>query len=149
MKLSSVIMGAAVAVLFMACKKETPTENKAAVGFAELQMVVEIQPNTTGIDIPVAFPVSNNGWEPFVIEFIQAISTATYGEQFEFPTMQKQDNANQAFYDPELKPDDNLKASIPMTIHPEKITEPVQIVLKASYGQPLKPQLVIRLNPAQ
>lgn len=132
----------------MACKKETPTPEQAAAGFGEPSMFVEVRPNTTALDIPVIFPASENGWMTFIVEVDYATSMfAQYGEQFEFPTLIKQDDRNFGFLAPDLKPDAEMKATIPMVIYPDKITAPAQIVLRVAYGQPTYRQLVIRLMP--
>ncbi|WP_298063021.1 hypothetical protein [uncultured Rikenella sp.] len=132
-----------------ACKKEISTPEQAAAGFGEPSMLVEVHPNTTTLDIPVVFPPSENGWMSFVVEVDYATSwSAAYGEQFEFPTLVKQDDRNFGFLAPDLKPDVDMNASIPMTIHPDKITNLTQIVLQVSYGLPKYRQLVIRLMPA-
>lgn len=131
-----------------ACKKETPVPEQAAIGFGESQMSIDVYPNTTGINIPIVFPLSENGWMTFIIEVDYDNSMlAQYGEQFEFPTLVKQDDRDFGFLAPDLKPNADLRTSIPMTIHPEKITQPMQIVLRAAYGLPTYRQLTIRLTP--
>lgn len=134
-------------IAVMACKKENPTVPQPAVGFAVNQLNIDLQAEVTSVNIPILFPASNVGWSPFIIEFNQPVSTAVYGEQFAFPTMLPQNDTQTAFYDPNLAPDNNMEAQIPMTVYPDKITTPTQIVLQAAYGYPVIPQLIIRLNP--
>ncbi|WP_294593832.1 hypothetical protein [uncultured Rikenella sp.] len=137
-------------VALIACKKEHPAPELAAAGFGESRLAVDVYSNTTSLDIPVAFPPTENGWMPFIVEvdYLTSVS-AEYGEQFEFPTLVKQDDRNFGFLAPDLKPDADMRATIPMTIYPDKITEPVQIVLQVSYGQPVHRRLVIRLAPTE
>lgn len=150
-------MGAAVAALFMACKKEQKTYYGPGglQGFAQKEMSVDVDANNSEFDVPIVYTEPHSVSYQNLAFSIDPASTAQRAVQFDLPTATITSYNPLYFSAAVLGSNDGLKGSFPIITYPDKITEPVVLILNAVNGpdatpvEGCNPQLTIRLNPAQ
>lgn len=153
-------MGAAVAVLFMACKKEEPPvlygpRSEGRFTFLETEMNVQVTPSTKVLSIPIRLtrrdyskPLTAN------VGVFDQKTTAIAGKHFQLFSVTANDQLDGCYTVAEMAPGDST-ALFPILLAPEQITSPVTVELALLdtyypiHMDEIIRTLTIHLNPAQ
>lgn len=151
-----IILGGMVLGL-SSCKKEQKTYYGPGglQGFAQKEMSVDVDANNSEFDVPIIYTEPHSVSYQNLAFSIDPASTAQRAVQFDMPTATITSYNPLYFSAAVLGSNDGLKGSFPIITYPDKITEPIVLILNAVNGpdatpvEGCNPQLTIRLNPAQ
>lgn len=153
-------MGAAVAVLFTACKKEEPPvlygpRSEGRFTFLETEMNVQVTPSTKVLSIPIRLTRRDYSKSLTAnVSVSERNTTAIVGEQFQLFSVTANDQLDGCYTVAEMAPGDST-ALFPILLAPEQITSPVTVefaLLDTYYPihmDEIIRTLTIHLNPAQ
>lgn len=149
------LFGAIIALT--ACKKESPivTGPGGLSGFAQTEIEFEVTAQNREIAVPFVYTEYHSAQYQRMAFSIDPTSTAQRAVQFELPTATIYDDVNELIFSAFVNGNkDGLGGTFPITFYPDKITEPVILVLNAVNSpdtEPVEgcyPQLTIRIRPA-
>ena len=157
-KIKKAWIGLGVVIALTACKKESQviTGPGGLSGFAQTEMEFVVTNQNREIEVPFVYTKYHSAKQRGMIFSIDPKSTAQRAVQFELPTAIIYDNVNGLIFSAFVNGNkDGFGGTFPITFYPDKITEPVVLVLNAvnsSDEEPVEgcyPQLTIYIRPGR
>lgn len=155
--MKKILLISCLVFLVASCKKEQKTYYGPGgeTGFAQTEMQIEATTENQEMEVPVVYTEYHSPYYQSIQFRIDPASTAQRAVQFELPTAMISGSNPLTFIAEVRGSQDGMSGTFPITLYPDKITEPVVLILNAVNGpdatpvEGCNPQLTIRLNPAQ